>query len=91
MKETKVRIYGRSSCVFCTKSKKLCDQHNVAYTFHEVSDPTTFGFKTVPQIYVNDVHIGGYQQLEELFNKRASTPTRVVESLLAYRALAYNA
>lgn len=65
-----VNIYGKSGCSFCEKSKTLCELYGLEYeyidcTFNE--DALDFlienGFRSVPQIYVDGTHIGGYTEL----------------------------
>ena len=65
-----VKIYGKEGCSFCEKAKALCDLYGLGYeyidcTFNE--DALDFliesGFRSVPQIYVDGTHIGGYTEL----------------------------
>lgn len=71
-------IYGKPTCVYCTKAKQLLDKHNRAYIYREVGGQTTkeqleilvgTPVKTVPQIFVSEdgisQYIGGYTDLVE--------------------------
>ena len=67
-------IYGTTNCTFCDKAKQLLTQHDKTYTFIDVGSNqdmmTAFlnrfpGVRTVPQIVVEDEHIGGYHDLEK--------------------------
>ena len=66
-------IYTLNSCPYCIKAKGLLDEKNVAYEEIEVSNFTreekeTFikkagGKKTVPQIFIDNIHVGGCDDL----------------------------
>lgn len=71
-----VEIYTLSTCPFCRRAKQLLDQKGVNYTEYPVDgDETardtmvargTDGRRSVPQIFINDQHIGGSDDLYEL-------------------------
>ncbi len=63
-------------CPWCIKAKALLDEHNMDYDeFDLVTSEAAkntmiyLGLRTVPQIWINDQHIGGYNELVEYFNK----------------------
>lgn len=66
-----ILIYGKPGCPFCEKAKTLCEIRGLAYEYKSMgTDFTreelleTFPMaKTVPQIVVNGVKIGGYEDL----------------------------
>ena len=67
-------IYGTTNCTFCDKAKQLLTQHDKPYTFIDVAEDEDItaaffkrfpGVRTVPQIVVEDEHIGGYHDLEK--------------------------
>ena len=67
-------IYGTTNCTFCDKAKQLLTQHDKDYTFIDVAEDEDItaaffkrfpGVRTVPQIVVDDEHIGGYYDLEK--------------------------
>ena len=67
-------IYGTTNCTFCDKAKQLLTQHDKPYTFIDVAEDEDItaaffkrfpGVRTVPQIVVDDEHIGGYYDLEK--------------------------
>ncbi|NSM56435.1 glutaredoxin 3 [Wolbachia endosymbiont of Atemnus politus] len=76
MKNTKgkVVIYVKQHCPFCKKAKELLDQKGVKYEeidvlknsdlFNEIK--SKYNVKTVPQIFINDEHIGGCDKLMDL-------------------------
>ena len=74
----KVKIYTTPYCPFCIKAKKLFKGKNINFEEVDLSkNPEKFeeminksnGAKTVPQIFVNDTHIGDCDQIHELENK----------------------
>ena len=67
-------IYTLSTCPFCINAKRLLDKNNMKYIEKEVVQnkkylnemkTKTGGKKTVPQIFINDKHIGGFSDLQE--------------------------
>lgn len=65
-------IYGTSSCKYCDMAKELLDIRNEEYSYQDVSMDQALidifkvnGWKTVPQIFKDDKHIGGYTDLVE--------------------------
>ncbi|MEL7343241.1 MAG: glutaredoxin 3 [Pseudomonadota bacterium] len=70
-----VEIYTSSSCGFCYAAKRLLDGKGVGYTEIDVhSGPSVRqemmtranGRHTVPQIFVGDTHVGGFDDLSAL-------------------------
>lgn len=69
-----VTIYSTSVCPYCVRAKRLLDDKKVAYTEVDVSSPAerdkmiqkTGGKRSVPQIFIGDVHIGGCDDLYAL-------------------------
>ena len=72
--EKKVLIYETGLCGFCKAAKRLLDNKKVEYETIRVDiDPEQkqimmerSGHRTVPQIFVGDHHIGGFDDLSEL-------------------------
>ena len=72
----KVEIYTWSTCPFCIRAKQLLDQKGVEYTEYEISGDEAArsamvargsdGKRSVPQIFINDVHIGGCDAIHAL-------------------------
>lgn len=70
-----IDIYTKFYCPYCTSAKRLLDKKGVHYSEHDV---TMGGEKkremlarapdarTVPQIFIGDVHVGGSDQLHAL-------------------------
>ncbi len=69
-----VVIYSKPSCPFCVRAKDWFDRHGYSFTEHVLYDEEQFlamcqkipGVTTVPQIFIDDKHIGGYDQLMEV-------------------------
>ncbi len=69
-----VRVYSTTYCSYCRAAKALLGERKVPYTEIDCTNdaPTrqwlvdTTGLKTVPQIFIGDVPIGGYDRLSQL-------------------------
>jgi glutaredoxin 3 len=68
---TTVVIYSTAICSYCTQAKKLLEQKKIAYTEVRVDLDekkrdemiALSGRRTVPQIFINDKLIGGFDDL----------------------------
>ena len=66
-----VTIYTKNYCPYCTRAKALLDRKGVAYTDIDVTFDTALqeemiersGRRTVPQVFIGDVHVGGSDDL----------------------------
>ena len=74
----KIKIYTTPYCPFCIRAKKLLKSKNVLLEEIDLSEkPEKFeemvsisnGAKTVPQIFINETHIGDCDFIHELDNK----------------------
>lgn len=70
-------VYSKPSCPFCIKAKTLLQRYDVPYEEYNISENpnlSTFmkskGFKTVPQVWNGEIHIGGYDELKEYLNQK---------------------
>lgn len=69
-----VVIYTKDSCPYCTMAKQLLKSRDIAFSEIRVDlDPSKLEEmvkrsqrKTVPQIFINDQSIGGYDDLTAL-------------------------
>ena len=66
-------IYGKASCWFCRESKKIAKTMSRSVIFIQASAKTMQSVlklqkapTTIPQIVVNNKHIGGYTNLLKL-------------------------
>ena len=71
-------VYSSNFCHYCVQAKKLLERLNLSYqeiniqNFPEKRDEMLLksnGKRTVPQIFVNDYHVGGYDELNSLVQK----------------------
>ncbi|MCP5322888.1 MAG: glutaredoxin 3 [Candidatus Paracaedibacteraceae bacterium] len=69
-------IYTKPYCPYCVKAEGILKRNNIPYEVVDISiDPILVdemlkrsgGRKTVPQIFINQVHIGGCDDLEALY------------------------
>jgi len=71
----KVVMYTTNTCPYCTMAKKLLDQKGLTYSEIRVDLDddqrekmiALSGRRTVPQIFFDDTHIGGYDDLYAYF------------------------
>lgn len=70
-----ITIYTKFACPYCVRAKQLLDAKGAAYSEHDI----TMGgpgreemmqrapmARTVPQIFIGEVHVGGYDDLAAL-------------------------
>lgn len=70
----KVEIYTTQWCPYCHAAKSLLDEKGVEYQEVDADDPDTrmamvqraHGRRTVPQIFVGETHVGGYDDMAAL-------------------------
>lgn len=70
-----VVMYTTAACPFCVRARSLLDKKGVEYTDHRVDDRPDLrpemeekagGRTSVPQIFIDDYHVGGFDELSEL-------------------------
>ena len=72
----KVEIYVWTACPFCIRAKQLLDRKDVAYIEHVIDGDDrarqamvqrgTGGSRSLPQIFIDDQHVGGCDDLMAL-------------------------
>lgn len=72
----KVEIYTWSTCPFCRRAKQLLDSKNVDYIEYIIDgneqardamvERGSDGKRSVPQIFINDIHVGGHDAIYQL-------------------------
>jgi len=71
----RVEIYSKIFCGFCASAKRLLDAKGVAYEEYDVTMggpqraemiQRADGRTTVPQIFIDGVHVGGCDDLHDL-------------------------
>ncbi|HEY9679099.1 MAG TPA: glutaredoxin 3 [Drouetiella sp.] len=71
----KVVVYSGPGCPYCMKAKALLERKNVSFEEFNVKEDSdklsemmelSGGRKSIPQIFINDKHIGGCDDLYAL-------------------------
>lgn len=69
-----ILIYTTNICPYCVMAKRLLDKKGATYTEVNVDNQTGLREemmrktkrRTVPQIYIGDLHVGGFDELYAL-------------------------
>ncbi|MCK5830463.1 MAG: glutaredoxin 3 [Methylococcales bacterium] len=79
---SEILIYTANLCPYCTMAKKLFDRKGVSYS--EINVDSKPGLRqemmektkrrTVPQIYIGETHVGGFDDLYALETKNKLDP-----------------
>tara|TARA_Y100000992_G_scaffold98043_1_gene63364 strand:- start:775 stop:1002 length:228 start_codon:yes stop_codon:yes gene_type:complete len=73
----KVELYTKDQCIWCDRAKGLLNAYSIDFVEFDLSnDEERLKFyenignnvKTVPQVFIDDKRIGGYQDLKEWLN-----------------------
>jgi len=75
----KAIVWSKDNCAFCDQAKALLEQRNIAYEEKKIGHgytredllaavPTA---RTVPQIFVNNSHVGGFTELRKYIEETA--------------------
>ena len=70
----KIEIYTTPTCPYCHAAKSLLEDKGAHYTEIAVLDPDlraamiqrAHGRRTVPQIFIGETHVGGYDDMAAL-------------------------
>ncbi|MFT4718090.1 MAG: glutaredoxin 3 [Rickettsiales bacterium] len=71
-----VEVYTSKICPYCVRAKKMLNDRDIPYKEIKIDSAQLMeemlirsgGRKTVPQIFIDDKHIGGSDDLYEYFN-----------------------
>lgn len=74
MAQPKIIIYSGRFCGYCTAAERLFQSKKAEYELIKVDeDPAQFehmmeitGRRTIPQIFIGDFHVGGFDDLSAL-------------------------
>ena len=77
---SKVIIYSSATCPYCDRAKRLLEKKGMTYTEIRVDLDeaerekmiTLSGRRTVPQIFIDDQHIGGCDDLYAYFSNKSN-------------------
>jgi len=73
-----ITVYMGPMCAFCDAAKRLLNRNNIPYEEINIAIEEgkkdemlkkSNGRKTIPQIFFNDYHVGGYEELRDLEKK----------------------
>ena len=73
-----ITVYMGPMCAFCDATKRLLKRNNIPYEEINIAIEEgkkdemlkkSNGRKTIPQIFFNDYHVGGYEELRDLEKK----------------------
>ena len=74
-----ITIYGAPNCSFCKLATELAERMCISYHYVDVSTHEDSqimfkarGFRTVPQIFDDTLHVGGYTEFLDQVNKSAA-------------------
>ena len=74
---SKIEIYTKNICVFCDRAKNFFQNKNLSYVEYNIDEnieelktmlKRSNGQKKLPQIFIDDYHVGGCDKLIELQN-----------------------
>lgn len=67
-------IFGTATCTYCDMAKNLLTERGIPFTYHDIdADEAAFDdlarrigrWVTVPQVFVDGKHVGGFHELRE--------------------------
>lgn len=78
----KIEIYTTPTCPYCHAAKSLLNQKGADFTEITVLDPSlreamterAHGRRTVPQIFIDGAHVGGYDDMAALDRRGGLDP-----------------
>ena len=68
-------MYTTAHCPYCVRARSLLDKKGVSYTDHRIDERPELrpemiqlagGQTSVPQIFIDDFHVGGFDDMAEL-------------------------
>ena len=72
---SKIEIYTKNICVFCDRAKNFFQNRKLPYVEYNIDENTeeletmlirSNGQKKLPQIFIDNYHVGGFDKLVEL-------------------------
>ena len=76
----KAIVWSNVGCSYCEQAKNLLKSKNIDFEERNIAHGTwtvqqlqeaVLGVRTVPQIFVDEKYVGGYQELETFLNEQA--------------------
>ena len=78
----RVTVYTTQMCPYCVQAKRLLGERSIPYDEIDVGNDVGLrdemikragGKRTVPQIFIDDAHVGGYTELRALADRGGLT------------------
>lgn len=78
-----ITIYGKTQCPYCDRAKKLCTERNLEFEYKNVEYNEYLNelkekipnVRSVPQIWVQGDHVGGFTELVQYLEDTGYTGT----------------
>ena len=71
-----IQVYGKKNCPQCEQAKALLESKSLGYEYIDLDsnieamqEARAKGWRSVPQIIINDKHVGGYKDVVEFLTK----------------------
>jgi glutaredoxin 3 len=85
MASARITIYTRPLCIWCFRAKRLLRRHGLTFEERDAQHEATramllerTGRRTVPQVFIDDRSIGGFEDLRAL--AKTGALSSIVES-----------
>ena len=72
--QNEAHIITKDGCPYCDKAKELLKEHGISYTEYKREDIKIFDWKTVPRIWYQNHHIGGFNDLVKYVSSLNADP-----------------
>ena len=73
----KIEIYGRPGCGLCVAARNVCEKAGMEYLYYQLDEDYVIEhlfervkFKTFPQKFVNEEHVGGYTEFTQMLTDK---------------------
>lgn len=78
-----ITIYGKPSCGFCTKAKNFATDRRFEFEYKDVTNAQFLeelkekvpAVRSVPQVFINGSHVGGYVEFKTYVEETGYTGT----------------
>jgi glutaredoxin 3 len=92
-----IEIYSKPNCPFCVRAKEWFNRHGYTYTENVLYNEDQFlamcqkvpGARTVPQIFIDEKHIGGYDDLMKIADNIVKKSGGLMEFSETYKPFHY--
>jgi len=79
----KAIIIGTTTCPYCVSAKRLAEEQNIDYDYKIIGQNISMEeaielvgkpFRTVPQILVDEKHVGGFEDFNKFIHNKNINP-----------------